>query len=551
MSNLGPQAQNQSYPSLLQIPGGITSTLQTVTDGEGNPTALSISTTAVSGLSVTSNIATNLANGSAGQIPYQTNADTTSFISNGTSGQYLKSNGSSAPSFATITANNVGALPLTGGALSGALSLGNNKITSLATPTLSTDAATKAYVDSVSGGNLVYNVTDYGAIGNGIANDTTAIQNTIDAAQAAGGGTIYFPAGKYRIAGSLNAVGDPSNQLLWGVHFAGEGPYASEIIQANLNSAIIVFDTIGSCSVDNLSFNYDGTPTGGEAIYITGQSGYINLTRFIIRKAYVGVYVYGPTVFLANIQVHLDNFWMFDCISSSLYVNNSVDVFASNFTMTCPAGSSYAQNGHIRLANQTQAITLVNGDIILGNYSMTTEASVYSSGYIPERNNITNIFFDSSVNGVYLNKAQEFDFVNCWFASTTSAAGVTLAQTQSMRFTNCKFYNCGYEGAKVTTNSTYVSFTACDFQSNSAASAGAYAGVQFDGGCQNFQVLGCMGNCLLFTGPTPYARQFAALGIGPTCDNFIVSNNLFTGIGGGITNGSGTSATKIVSNNLT
>ena len=43
MSNLGPQQQNQSFSGLLQIPGGVTSTLQPVLDGNGNPTGLSLS----------------------------------------------------------------------------------------------------------------------------------------------------------------------------------------------------------------------------------------------------------------------------------------------------------------------------------------------------------------------------------------------------------------------------------------------------------------------------------------------------------------------------
>ena len=48
MSDLGPQRQNLSYPSLLQVPGGITSVLTTVTDGDGNPTPLQLSSTQVS-----------------------------------------------------------------------------------------------------------------------------------------------------------------------------------------------------------------------------------------------------------------------------------------------------------------------------------------------------------------------------------------------------------------------------------------------------------------------------------------------------------------------
>jgi polygalacturonase len=42
-----------------------------------------------------------------------------------------------------------------------------------------------------------YNVKAYGATGDGQTIDTPAIQRAIDAAAAAGGGTVYFPAGRY------------------------------------------------------------------------------------------------------------------------------------------------------------------------------------------------------------------------------------------------------------------------------------------------------------------------------------------------------------------
>lgn len=48
--------------------------------------------------------ATNLAGGGAGYIPYQSGAGTTSFLSAGTSGQVLTSNGTSAPTWSTPTA---------------------------------------------------------------------------------------------------------------------------------------------------------------------------------------------------------------------------------------------------------------------------------------------------------------------------------------------------------------------------------------------------------------------------------------------------------------
>lgn len=45
-------------------------------------------------------------------------------------------------------------LPLSGGTMTGAINMGSKKITSLATPTDSTDAATKGYVDTVAGGQI-------------------------------------------------------------------------------------------------------------------------------------------------------------------------------------------------------------------------------------------------------------------------------------------------------------------------------------------------------------------------------------------------------------
>jgi polygalacturonase len=42
-----------------------------------------------------------------------------------------------------------------------------------------------------------YNVKDFGARGNGKTPDSHAINNAIEKAASAGGGTVYFPAGTY------------------------------------------------------------------------------------------------------------------------------------------------------------------------------------------------------------------------------------------------------------------------------------------------------------------------------------------------------------------
>jgi len=48
-----------------------------------------------------------------------------------------------------------------------------------------------------TGPSPFFNVTDYGAVGNGTTLCTKAIQKAVDACATAGGGTVYIPAGKY------------------------------------------------------------------------------------------------------------------------------------------------------------------------------------------------------------------------------------------------------------------------------------------------------------------------------------------------------------------
>lgn len=73
--------------------------------------------------------------------------------------------------------------------------------------------------DWLTKGGLTFNVKDgYGAVGDGVADDTAEIQLAIDAAETAGGGFVFFPRGNYLISASLTV---PSFVTLQGVG----GPY--------------------------------------------------------------------------------------------------------------------------------------------------------------------------------------------------------------------------------------------------------------------------------------------------------------------------------------
>lgn len=60
---------------------------------------------------------------------------------------------------------------------------------------LLTAVTVSIYAQPVTG--KIYNVKDFGATGDGVTLDTDPINKAITTAAAAGGGTIYFPAGTY------------------------------------------------------------------------------------------------------------------------------------------------------------------------------------------------------------------------------------------------------------------------------------------------------------------------------------------------------------------
>jgi len=69
---------------------------------------------------------------------------------------------------------------------------------------------------------MIFNVLDFGAKGDGISDDTAEIQAAIDAAHAAGGGTVYVPAGTYIVSGTSDKS-DGAIRLLSNVTLQGAG----------------------------------------------------------------------------------------------------------------------------------------------------------------------------------------------------------------------------------------------------------------------------------------------------------------------------------------
>jgi hypothetical protein len=137
----------------------------------------------------------------------------------------------------------------------------------------------------------VYNVRDYGAVGDGKADDLPAILKALAAMRAAGGGSLYFPAGIYPISDRIEFPGEPS-----GARVYGDG-----------DSSILRADTGG------LSDGNGGTTPGHDMLYLRDLQGVtVDHLRFEGSHVFNKHTNEGSAILLnntANVQVHSCSFY--------------------------------------------------------------------------------------------------------------------------------------------------------------------------------------------------------------------------------------------------
>lgn len=107
------------------------------------------------------------------------------------------------------------------------------------------------------------NVRAFGARGNGVVDDTDAIQAAIDNGSAR---VVLIPAGTYRITAPL--------VLRDGVTLRGEGRGATVLSKANFNGACIIGTDVDEVSLEDFTINGPGqwTGTGNKGIVIAVSS---------------------------------------------------------------------------------------------------------------------------------------------------------------------------------------------------------------------------------------------------------------------------------------
>lgn len=273
----------------------------------------------------------------------------------------------------------------------------------------------------------VANVFDYGAIGDGVTDDTAAIQAAINSNP----GTVYFPKGTYLVSDTLTIS---TNQIILEGISREWGPGASTIQAASgMNKPVIKF-TVGG-TLQNLSVN--GSATSSETqqslVYINNTAGVtINMVGF--GSGYDLVKIDGSSFYIS-----ITNCLFWSAYNTQLNVNSATDAGVDLII---------SDSRFLSLPDTALAAMYFNGlgSIIASDVQISVERTK-STGAI--------VYFNQPA--LYYGGAQ---FTNCVIENASSAnttysvyiKGTSGKPWNAMTFTNCLI--TGGEGTAIRSDYT-------------------------------------------------------------------------------------------------
>lgn len=192
--------------------------------------------------------------------------------------------------------------------------------------------------------DAAFSVREFGAVGDGVANDTSAMQAAIDACAANGGGRVLIPSGRFRsgtlylrsnidlhlsigatiVASSDRADYNPDDAFPFDVPLPAERVTAAHLIIAYEQK--------------NVSITGPGTIDGSSAEFLTDPTGHEQNYRFIIAKRRVREWRPAQMLFFFRCtQVRLDGVRLINAPYWTVYLFCCTDVHVQGLTIENPA----------------------------------------------------------------------------------------------------------------------------------------------------------------------------------------------------------------------
>ncbi|MEC0265133.1 glycosyl hydrolase family 28-related protein [Paenibacillus anseongense] len=350
-------------------------------------------------------------------------------------------------------------------------------------------------------GNIIYNVKDYGAKGDGVTDDTSAIQKAINAAGKYGG-KVFFPPGTYKVTSTLYV-------RYHNITLEGASPNSSVILVVGDYGDTLVFEprpgqiNLLSVGASNLRFYTNDNTTKGAFIVCTMafQSYFSNL---ILTEKFGGVLIQGGSnQFWDNIEATTDGLWtsvkagsylfkftksdsvMLNPLPSEMMINNinlrasSDHKYLDNAVVVEAGDGIFITNGHIGFANNAGMLVKQGGDdYTIGGLSVSNVwfdfcqfgvkfVDVPTAYAFTGYNTFSNcLFVGHTVTGMYCSHhaMMGLSFTGCHFGRSDSHAA-HLASGKNISFHGCHFFDTknNASGLQVQGETSNITVSGCEF----------------------------------------------------------------------------------------
>jgi hypothetical protein len=333
---------------------------------------------------------------------------------------------------------------------------------------------------------LGINVKDFGAVGDGVTDDTAAIQAAIDYVGGIGGGVVFFSRGVYLVSSVLNMA-------VKGITLKGEGPKAS-VIDTNSTTANII--NIGTSpaynaagGVESMGFTSSVTRTAGYTIAVDGCEHY---TLKDLKIDTNGGHGLGFSItgglsgigFISDIDIEITG------VFQGISINGSNDQYFSNMWIRGPifnGGTVTGSNGI--LIQSTGGAWFTDIEVVQFQRGVQINAGAAATNSWIHFNNVladTNALDGWLLAGSGTNRGIVMQ--DCWAGTN----GITDVNSNGLKATNCdglllsnfRAINNGGYGIQVSADSTVknIAIRGGIVAGNSQETTGALDGIIVAGG---------------------------------------------------------------------
>ncbi len=319
-------------------------------------------------------------------------------------------------------------------------------------------------------------VTSYGALGDGISDDTTAIQSSINAIQNVGGGTVYFPVGNYKITSTIT-VASASVWLLG----TGNG---SMIIPSGSSDVFFFTNNTVQCGVEKLAFT-GSNQVGGNCFSV------LNSHRITFRDLYLNNNYNGWLIQTCNVCT-IDNIWFNNCTGSWCVkwlgddTHRSDDLSFVNFVASGgPNTDGFVWDGNCQTCR-------IHGFGVVGfrkAISIIKSSGSTSPAFLQAHDVETDF---SNQESIYVSAGQRFNISNPYLHGSATSNGITITGSVYHFTVMGGNITSHYKAGIANFGGTSIKLADVEIYNNSQAGANSYSGVE----CYTGGIMTLVGNVI-------------------------------------------------------